>query len=84
MPTMEKNYCTSLRGRTFTVGPCKVPAHWFGDCPVRIDGYLPSGTWTVDSIGECGPGGEFLIVYQTSPKFRLAYVYLNVGLALVA
>ena len=81
---MTKNYCTSLGGKSLTIPANEVAAYWFDkDSAHRIDGKLPAGRWTVESIGECGPGGEFLVVYQYSP-FRMAYVPINSGMPFVS
>lgn len=82
---MTKNFCISERGKSITVTDREIPAHWFEKgSPHRIDGNLGRGVWIVDSIGECGPGGTFLILYQRDPVFRIAYVYTDVGLPLLA
>ena len=82
---VEKNYCTRDRGRSITITDQSIPAFWYvKGSPYQVNGNLGRGVWIVDSIGECGPGGEFYVVYQNSPVFRMAYVYVNDGRALLA
>ncbi len=76
------DYYTAPRGKTIVSDGKKINAFWYNrDETERTDGKLPTGRWKVDSIGECGPGGEFYVVWQNSP-FRMAYVPLT-GVELV-